>query len=177
MCTCTYSRLFSSVMLTLVQFHCICRSIHRLQHTEHGTDCPWRWSCGSVWCQRRVYQHRQTLLDRGTTTMLNQQHCIIKGFSIWWYKYCIVPVSADLISMHYGNRQRVFLFDPYLWMLIWCRLQGSLYWIPNCKGSSILEKQLPFINPVWSNWFIAIHALLLSNGLSLEFDGQTIIWK
>lgn len=56
--------LLSSSMLILVSSHC--RSVHRLQHTEHGAGVAWRWTCGGVRYQWRLHQHWQTFLERGT---------------------------------------------------------------------------------------------------------------
>lgn len=100
---------FSSAICTLTyipishvdfkQLHDICRSIHRLQHTKHGTGCTWWWNCGCMWYQWRLPQHRQTILDRGTI----QIHCLIIGqntvlskgliYGVWCY--CVVSISAD----------------------------------------------------------------------------------
>lgn len=54
----------SSIMLIWVPSYC--RSIHRLQHTEHGAGFAWRWGFGGMWHQWRLHQHRQTLLERGS---------------------------------------------------------------------------------------------------------------
>lgn len=99
--------------------HFLCRSLHRLQHTEHSTGPAWRWSCGCMWHQWRVHQHRQTLLERGTIhiyVLLNVTNtiCNIDGVPyVVWY-CCIIPIlqSADecwRLSYITGNRYIIVL--------------------------------------------------------------------
>lgn len=95
--------------LLLLIYYPHCRSVHRLQHTEHSADFARRWSSGGMWHQRGVRQHWQTLLERGLlpfsyflshfifTRFLNVRVYIFKLTNEGKYYYC--PMSTWFYSV------------------------------------------------------------------------------